>query len=55
MTITAEGVETIEQQQLLRHEGCHPLPGYLFIRPKPAAAVLGLIRRFAAPPLITAA
>ena len=33
LTITAEGVETMEQQRWLQGSGCHQLQGYLFSRP----------------------
>ncbi len=33
LTITAEGVETLEQQRWLQASGCHQLQGYLFSRP----------------------
>jgi len=33
LTITAEGVETVEQQRWLQASGCHQLQGYLFSRP----------------------
>jgi len=36
MTTTAEGVETRQQQELLRVLGCAEMQGYLFCRPKPA-------------------
>jgi diguanylate cyclase (GGDEF)-like protein len=36
LTITAEGVETAEQQSWLQASGCHQLQGYLFSRPLPA-------------------
>jgi diguanylate cyclase (GGDEF)-like protein len=36
---TAEGVETREQLDLLRREGCTQAQGYLFSRPRPAAEV----------------
>jgi EAL domain-containing protein (putative c-di-GMP-specific phosphodiesterase class I) len=39
MTTTAEGVETQQQQELLRALGCSEMQGYLFSRPKPAAEV----------------
>jgi predicted signal transduction protein with EAL and GGDEF domain len=39
MTTTAEGVETVPQQQMLRGLGCTEMQGYLFSPPKPAAAV----------------
>jgi len=39
MTTTAEGVETGQQQALLRQLGCTEMQGYLFSAPKPAAEV----------------
>ena len=36
VTITAEGVETERQAELLRQTGCQELQGYLFSRPRPA-------------------
>ncbi|MGY4428234.1 putative signal transduction protein with EAL and GGDEF domain [Bradyrhizobium sp. F1.13.1] len=42
MTTTAEGVETEEQQRLLRALGCSEMQGYLFSPAKPAAKVLEL-------------
>jgi EAL domain-containing protein (putative c-di-GMP-specific phosphodiesterase class I) len=36
MTTTAEGVETEQQQQLLRTLGCSEMQGYLFSAAKPA-------------------
>ena len=39
MTTTAEGVETRQQQELLRALGCAEMQGYLFSRPKPAAEI----------------
>ncbi|MGI4768359.1 MAG: putative bifunctional diguanylate cyclase/phosphodiesterase [Janthinobacterium lividum] len=41
MTITAEGVETVEQAEQLRLTGCEELQGYLFSRPV-SAEQLGL-------------
>ncbi len=45
--VVAEGVETQEQFETLRLEGCHQVQGYLFSRPKPAEAVPGLIEQHA--------
>jgi len=46
MTTTAEGVETNEQLEILRAEGCTQVQGYLFSPPRPARDVAGLIARF---------
>jgi EAL domain-containing protein (putative c-di-GMP-specific phosphodiesterase class I) len=35
MTTTAEGVETLEQKELLRALGCTEMQGYLFSAAKP--------------------
>ena len=35
----AEGVETVEQLEQLRLEGCHQVQGYLFSPPKPAMTI----------------
>jgi len=43
MTTTAEGVETAQQQQLLRELGCSEMQGYLFSPPKPAAQIRELL------------
>ncbi|WP_372421553.1 putative bifunctional diguanylate cyclase/phosphodiesterase [Salinarimonas chemoclinalis] len=48
LTVTAEGVETKEQQRFLQALGCHQLQGYLLARPMPAAEIdtlLGARRR----------
>jgi EAL domain-containing protein (putative c-di-GMP-specific phosphodiesterase class I) len=37
--VVAEGVESHEQQQLLREFGCDLLQGFLYARPLPAAGV----------------
>ena len=37
MTVTAEGVETNQQFELLRASGVHQMQGYLFARPGPVA------------------
>ena len=39
LTVTAEGVETSEQQRALIEAGCHELQGYLFSRPLPCADI----------------
>jgi EAL domain-containing protein (putative c-di-GMP-specific phosphodiesterase class I) len=39
MTTTAEGVETKQQQKLLRMLGCSEMQGYLFSPAKPAAEI----------------
>ncbi len=36
LEVVAEGVETIEQAEVLRHEGCDLVQGYLYARPLPA-------------------
>jgi len=43
MTTTAEGVETKQQQQLLRMLGCSEMQGYLFSPAKPAAEIKALL------------
>ena len=35
----AEGVETVEQMNILREQGCHLIQGYLYARPMPADEV----------------
>ena len=55
----AEGVETEEQLELLRKEGCTEMQGYLFSRPVPASEIAGLLSprhicRQAGPYLLTA-
>jgi diguanylate cyclase (GGDEF)-like protein len=42
---TAEGVETPEQLERLREEGCTEVQGYLFSRPRPASEVPMLIEK----------
>ncbi|MBR1176572.1 EAL domain-containing protein [Bradyrhizobium sp. KB893862 SZCCT0404] len=44
-TTTAEGVETKEQLDILREEGCAETQGYYFSRPMPASDVVKLLRR----------
>ena len=37
LSITAEGVETQEQLDVIRNEGCTEMQGFLFSKPKPAS------------------
>jgi diguanylate cyclase (GGDEF)-like protein len=48
LTITAEGVETMEQQRWLQASGCHQLQGYLFSRPLTAEQMSQFIAAHAA-------
>jgi diguanylate cyclase (GGDEF)-like protein len=48
MTTTAEGVETGQQQALLRQLGCTEMQGYLFSAPKPASELRKLFAPAAA-------
>ena len=45
MSVTAEGVETEEQLQRLRDEGCTEVQGYLISRPQPAIELAALLLR----------
>jgi diguanylate cyclase (GGDEF)-like protein len=47
----AEGVETLEQYQLVRETGCYRLQGYLFSRPLPAVEADLMARRMNLEPL----
>jgi len=48
ITTTAEGVETTEQLDWLRAEGCNEVQGFLFSGARPAAEVGQLLFRFGA-------
>ncbi len=54
MSITAEGVETEQQFELLCAEQCPEVQGNLFSEPRPAEAISGLIARFAPAVMIAA-
>jgi diguanylate cyclase (GGDEF)-like protein len=43
IAVNAEGVETIEQHDALRREGCDELQGYLFSRPRPVAEIPAML------------
>ncbi|MGB0086559.1 MAG: EAL domain-containing protein [Rhodomicrobiaceae bacterium] len=44
ITATAEGVETTEQLELLRLQGCSEAQGYLFSQPRPASEITQLLK-----------
>jgi diguanylate cyclase (GGDEF)-like protein/PAS domain S-box-containing protein len=48
ITTTAEGVETIDQLDWLRAEGCNQVQGFLFSAAKPASEIEQLLVRFGA-------
>jgi len=51
ISVTAEGVETEEQFDLLRDQGCGQVQGYLFSRPVAPSEIAGLLaRRFVIEP-----
>ncbi len=44
MTTTAEGVETAEQLEFLRNEGCSEVQGFFFSKPRPASEIPEMLR-----------
>jgi predicted signal transduction protein with EAL and GGDEF domain len=46
MTTTAEGVETKEQLEQMRAEGCTEVQGYFYSRPMPASEISELLSGF---------
>jgi predicted signal transduction protein with EAL and GGDEF domain len=46
MTTTAEGVETEQQLETIRHLGCAEAQGYLFSSPRPAEDIVRLLLRW---------
>lgn len=44
LAIVAEGVETAEQRDFLKAEGCDMAQGYYFFRPVPPSEIAGLLR-----------
>jgi len=55
MAVNAEGVETAEQLDALRAEGCGEIQGYLFSKPRPVGQVMELLRLHGNATLPTAA
>jgi len=47
ITTTAEGVETVDQLDWLRAEGCNEVQGFLFSPARPACEIAALLSGFA--------
>jgi EAL domain-containing protein (putative c-di-GMP-specific phosphodiesterase class I) len=45
MTTTGEGVETREELEYLKREGCTEAQGYFYSRPKPASEIYEMLSR----------
>ena len=45
MDVVAEGVETIEQLEILKEFNCNTIQGYLFSKPVPADAFAALLKK----------
>jgi EAL domain-containing protein (putative c-di-GMP-specific phosphodiesterase class I) len=45
LSVTAEGVETIEQETVLQGWGCDVIQGFLRFRPAPAAAATASLEK----------
>jgi EAL domain-containing protein (putative c-di-GMP-specific phosphodiesterase class I) len=55
MKVTAEGVETAEQQLFLRAAGVHALQGFRFGKPAPASSISDRLQQASFKPLQAAA
>jgi EAL domain-containing protein (putative c-di-GMP-specific phosphodiesterase class I) len=53
LSVTAEGVETAEQQRFLLEIGCHQLQGYLFGKPQSAAVTQAMLEYQLGPTPVT--
>ncbi|HEX8496065.1 MAG TPA: EAL domain-containing protein [Actinomycetales bacterium] len=53
LAVVAEGVETLEQAELLRRYGCDTVQGYLYSPPRPEDVVRGLLGHALVPGAVT--
>jgi EAL domain-containing protein (putative c-di-GMP-specific phosphodiesterase class I) len=44
MEVVAEGVETMQEDKLLRDQGCDEIQGYLYSRPLPSRGMGAFLR-----------